>query len=524
MIAPVSIFLNLCFAAFLFYAAIKVRVRKEINVVSMNFIFLCNACSSLCNALFILFAVLNLKNFSWFFGSMMFFLATMGSVYVASNFLIALNTKNRTIISLFEILLISLSCFLIYMMKSEFSYDTSNGYSVVFPSIYPGAKFTWMHICFLVYGFLLPLGSLISCIVKIVREKELSERLFLGYVGIGIFFSSLAMIANIFFSVFDDGIRSYYNVLFPFSFVILAIILWVRPTDEKLTPSFIRYIAREFALVVLLMAFVCSIPYMFICIIPQKWRFVYFIFLAVLFTVILTSSWYFSKFLYGKYEEHEEFKRVGYRISEENQILQYLQYYTENIPSDKLESEYNIGSLNNSSDDILDFIKINLNSYLIVFGGIKNNTPDIRRNMLVLKSVYRTIYSSTPDLKIFVEKVNDYIFRNIPKKTEIGIFFAVVDFAESKISYVNGGIPFIGFYDVSKKEVSAIQGNACRLGENSDISSDIQVHTVNLEANDNLFICLDETATTENIMDTMFRYSGMELSMLELKYKGLKKI
>ena len=41
MTYAVTIFLNLAYAAFLFYAAVKVKIRKQINVVSMNYVFVC---------------------------------------------------------------------------------------------------------------------------------------------------------------------------------------------------------------------------------------------------------------------------------------------------------------------------------------------------------------------------------------------------------------------------------------------------------------------------------------------------
>ena len=168
----------------------------------------------------------------------------------------------------------------------------------------------------------------------------------------------------------------------------------------------------------------------------------------------------------------------------------------------------------------MDFIKVDLDRYLIVFGEIKNNTPEIRRNMLVLKSIYRTIFDCTPDLKIFIEKVNDFIFKNIPTNAEIQIFFAFVDFNMQKVSYVNAGVPFVGFFESEQKLVSAVENAGFRLGENSDISSLIDVKSKIVNANDCFYICADENADSEKILDNKFRNSGMGLSMLKLKFRG----
>ncbi|MCR5698673.1 MAG: SpoIIE family protein phosphatase [Treponemataceae bacterium] len=520
MTTVVTILLNLVFAAFLFYAAIKVKVRKQINVVSMNYVFLCFGISAVLNALFILFSLLKLEALSCIVGYMVYFIASIGSTYIASNFLLSLNTTNRTVISLFEVISISAAAYMVFMTSTDFSYSMSSGYFIRMQNV-GDSKFSFLTLFYLVYVLILPLASVISCLIKIIRNKEQTEKLFLGYVIVAITFTFATLALVLGLSLFNPDSINYYNALFPFAFVILPMILWIKPEDEKLTLSFSLFLAKDFCCSVVGAGLLFSVPYMFSILIKPEWRISYYVLLLFWNVILLVASWYLSKHLYGRYAAKEEFNRVGYRISEENQLLQYLQYYTENIPSSKLDAEYNVGTLNKTSDDIMDFIKIDLNSYLIVFGEIKNNTPEIRRNMLVLKSIYRTIFDCTPDLKLFVEKVNDYIFKNIPKNSEIQIFFALVDFNMHKISYVNAGLPFVGFFDSDDKTVAPVEMANFRLGENSDISSQIDVKSMVVKGGDCFYVCADENADSEKILDNKFKYSGMGLSMLELKYRGM---
>ncbi|MDD7416277.1 MAG: hypothetical protein SPI86_02090 [Treponemataceae bacterium] len=519
MTYAVTIFLNLAYAAFLFYAAVKVKIRKQINVVSMNYVFVCFGVSAVLNALFILFSLLKLETLSCIVGYLIYFITSVGSTYIASNFLISLNTTNKTIISLFEVVSISAAAYMVFMTSTDFSYSMASGYYIRMHSV-GTSNFSSLTLFYLIYVLILPLASVISCLIKILRNKELSEKLFLGYVMVAITFSFSTLAVILGLSLFNPDSVNYYNALFPFSFVILPMILWIKPSDEKLTLSFSLFLIKDFCCSVLGAGVLFSVPYMLSILIKSEWRISYYCLLLLWNVALLIGSWYLSKFLYGRYAAKEEFNRVGYRISEENQLLQYLQYYTENISSTKLDAEYSIGNLNRTSDDILDFIKVDLDRYLIVFGEIKNNTPEIRRNMLVLKSIYRTIFDCTPDLKIFIEKVNDFIFKNIPTNAEIQIFFAFVDFNMQKVSYVNAGVPFVGFFESEQKLVSAVENAGFRLGENSDISSLIDVKSKIVNANDCFYICADENADSEKILDNKFRNSGMGLSMLKLKFRG----
>lgn len=512
--------MNFLFAVYLFYVTFTLKVKRNSfasdDRLTTSRIFLYFAFVAFFNFCFILLSILHVIKFAYVFGLLMMFTCGLASTYLISDFLLSLECKKQILINLFDLCLVAFAGYVSFMTMQDFSFTEERGYSIVsssvFKKILPG--FTWLAIFYAIYGFILPTCTFVFLLIKVVKEKDYPDRTFLAYfvaaIG-GAFIYLVVILLNSFFAKKID----IYNAMFPFAFVIFAIILWFSLQSESLQKSFVRFVVKSFFIVVVLQGSIFAVGYAFSIKIPLGlYRFIYFAFLTLFLTIIVTGCWYTSKNLYGKYAAFEEFNRMGYRISEENKLLQYLQYYTENISDSKISVDYKIGSEAKTSDDILDFIKISSSKYLIIFGKINENSPTIRRSMLILKSVYRTIVQNCDDISEFVQKVNIYIHKNLSKDTKLCMFFGFLDLEESNLYYINCNMNLVVHYSARLDNVETFHATPCFLGEKMNVSSELVPQSLHFEGGDKFYVGSDDEidATALNVKS--------KNSILEMKCKG----
>ena len=516
-----SCMLNFVFAVYLFYIAFTLKLKNGSfsldTKLSPSRIFLCFAFIALFNGIFILLSIFNLRKLSFVFGNMMIFSCGLASTYLLTDFVLSLKVKNKTVIYLFNITSISFACFVSFMNIQEVSFTITNGYKIQAYPVFPSVKgFTWLELYYFVYLLIFPVLTFIFVLRKVLKEKDYPYRTFLAYFDaalVGSFIYLVVILLNSFFATKVD----LYNILFPFAFVLFAIILWFSFQNESLQHSFVKFVIRSFLLVVFFQGFAFALLYETAKIIPDgKVRYLYFTMLGSVLTIFLIGGWYKSKSLYSEYAEKEEFKKLGYRISEENKFLQYLQYYTENITDNNADIEYNIGENTKTSDDVLDFIRISTSRYLIVFGKIDKNTPAIRRNMLILKSVFRTIFQNCDDIKQFVQKVNEYIYKNIPKTASIKSFFGIFDLEEGNLHYVNCNMNFVSHYNSKLNNAETFHIPPCFLGVEENLLKNLVVQSIHFEKGDRFYVGSD------NDIDIKAKTIKAENSFLEIRYRGQK--
>ena len=518
MKAIVCCMMNFFYSFYLFYVAFTMKVKRNSfasdEKLTTGRLFICFAFVALFNCLFILLSIFHLEKFAYPFGVIMIFSNGLASTCLASDFMVSVRCKNPTVVALFNLVSISIACFVSFMAMDNVSFSPELGYSVVASKVLGGRlwNISWLEIYYSIFALIYPICTFISALVKVIKEKDYPDRMFMSYLvaAIGGAFAYLLALLII---AYEDRKVDIYNTLYPFTFVIFAIVLWFCLQSESLTKSFVLYIVKSFIIVIMLNGIIFSTAYMFSIDIQSGLpRYLYFVFILILLWALLCGGWYTSKGLYGIYAEHEEFKKIGYRISEENKLLQYLQYYTENITDPKFSVDYNIGTKTKTSDDILDFIQLSPSKYFIVFGRIKENTPNIRRNMLILKSVYRTILQNCKNMQGFVQKVNEYIFKNIPPNAGISMFIAEMDLVNDNLSFVNCNMNCIVHCSSASGKTEKLNQASLCLGQKSDLD-DLEINTVHFVKDDRFYVGSDDNIdVTANCIVT-------ENSNLEMRYR-----
>ena len=197
------------------------------------------------------------------------------------------------------------------------------------------------------------------------------------------------------------------------------------------------------------------------------------------------------------------------------QIIQSIQENIDVIHNPKVDVGYISVSAHNLGGEFVDFIRLTEDRYIMVIGDVSGKGINASMSMVILKSLIRTFLSETKDFKELVQKVNYFIRMNLPKGTFLAGLFALIDFHENTMYYINCGVPALFMYNQAYNNVIEIQGDGRVLGFVKDVSKVVKVKKVKLNPGDIIVACTDGLIDSESLRGEPFGKDRVQKSIHE---------
>ncbi len=182
---------------------------------------------------------------------------------------------------------------------------------------------------------------------------------------------------------------------------------------------------------------------------------------------------------------------VDREIQMSSQIIRSIQDNVDRINVPSIDLGYISQSARSLGGDFIDFIRLTDSRYMMIMGDVSGKGLNASMSMVILKSIIRTLLAETGDFKELVEKVNYFIKYNLPRGTFFAGVFALFDFNENVMYYVNCGLPVLYLYTEAYNNVIEIQGDGKVLGFAKKISSLVKVKKIKLNPGDIVLACTD---------------------------------
>ena len=205
---------------------------------------------------------------------------------------------------------------------------------------------------------------------------------------------------------------------------------------------------------------------------------------------------------------------VNREIRMSSQIISSIQEDVNPVENPKADVGYIMKSAHNIGGEFIDLIRINDHTHLFVIGSLSGQGIAASMNMVILKSIIRTFLSETRDFKLLVEKVNVFIRESLPKGTIFNGTFALIDFSNDVMYYINCGIPAIFVYTQSYNNVIEIQGRGHVLGFVRDIAPYISVRQIKLAKGDVVLSCTNGVLSSRSLRGETFGKERVQQVML----------
>ncbi len=186
---------------------------------------------------------------------------------------------------------------------------------------------------------------------------------------------------------------------------------------------------------------------------------------------------------------------VNREISMSGQVIQSIQENLDFINNPKVDVGYLSVAAHNLGGEYYDFIRLTDTKHIVILGDISGKGINASMSTVILKSIVRTYLAETHDFKQLVLKVNSFIRNNLPKGTFFAGVFALFDFEENAMYYINCGIPALFMYNPQFNNIVEIQGEGRVLGFVRQIRKLVKVKKVELQPGNVLL------ATTDGLLD-----------------------
>ncbi|MBD5414072.1 MAG: serine/threonine-protein phosphatase [Treponema sp.] len=200
-------------------------------------------------------------------------------------------------------------------------------------------------------------------------------------------------------------------------------------------------------------------------------------------------------FVFGYYMRNISNKEIIGTVNRElkmsAQIITSIQENYDPVNSSKMDAGAVMIPAHNIGGEFIDMIRLTDTRHLFVMGDLSGKGIAASMNMVILKSIIRAYLRETHDFKQLVVKANHFIRYNLPKGTIFSGMFAIMNFENDTLYYINCGIPAMFLYTEAYNNVIEIQGSGHVLGFVSDISPYISVKQMKLHSNDIVLACTD---------------------------------
>ena len=206
---------------------------------------------------------------------------------------------------------------------------------------------------------------------------------------------------------------------------------------------------------------------------------------------------------------------VNREIRMSEQIIESIQGNIDPIKNQRYDSGMMMVHAHNIGGEFIDLIKLSEDKHIFVMGDLSGKGIAASMSMVIVKSVIRTYLQETKDFKLLVEKVNQFIRFNLPRGTFFEGIFALIDFNDNTVYYINCAVPAFFLYNRAYNNVMEIQGEGHVLGFVKDISPYIKVKKVKLNPGDVLFACTDGMLDSKSLRGEAFGKDRLQKSIIE---------
>ncbi len=206
---------------------------------------------------------------------------------------------------------------------------------------------------------------------------------------------------------------------------------------------------------------------------------------------------------------------VNREIRMSEQIIESIQGNMDPIKNKRYDSGSMMVHAHNIGGEFIDLIKLSEDRHIFVMGDLSGKGIAASMSMVIVKSVIRTFLQETKDFKLLVEKVNQFIRFNLPRGTFFEGIFALIDFKEDTVYYINCAVPAFFLYNRAYNNVMEIQGEGHVLGFVKDISPYIKVKKVKLNPGDIIFACTDGVLDSKSLRGEAFGKDRLQKSIIE---------
>ena len=213
-------------------------------------------------------------------------------------------------------------------------------------------------------------------------------------------------------------------------------------------------------------------------------------------------------FVFGYYMKNignqEIVGTVNRELHMSEQIIDSIQGNMDPIRNRKYDVGHLMVHAHNIGGEFIDLIRLGEDRHMFVVGDISGKGISASMSMVIVKSIIRTYLAESADFKALVDKVNRFIRFNLPKGTFFEGVFALIDFRENTVYYINCGVPAMFLYTRSYNNVIEIQGPGHVLGFVKDITPYVKVSKIALKPGDILVTCTDGLIDAKSLRGEMF--------------------
>ena len=195
---------------------------------------------------------------------------------------------------------------------------------------------------------------------------------------------------------------------------------------------------------------------------------------------------------------------VNRELRMSSQIITSIQENMDPVKNGKIDAGCVMVPAHNIGGEFVDMIRLTAKRHLFVMGAVSGKGIAASMSMVILKAIIRAYLAETHDFKQLVCKINSFVKNNLQKGTIFAGMFAIVNFEDDTMYYINCGIPSMFLYTESYNNVIEIQGAGHILGFVEDISPYISVKQMKLHKNDVVFCCTNGLIESHSLRGEQF--------------------
>ena len=223
-------------------------------------------------------------------------------------------------------------------------------------------------------------------------------------------------------------------------------------------------------------------------------------------------------FVFGYYMRNISNKEIIGTVNRElkmsSQIITSIQENMDLVKNPKMDAGCIMVPAHNIGGEFVDMIRLTDTRHLFVVGDLSGKGIAASMSMVILKAIIRAYLAETHDFKQLVVKVNQFVRNNLQKGTIFAGMFAIVNFENDTMYYINCGIPAIFLYTEAYNNVIEIQGSGHILGFVKDISPYISVKQIKLSKNDIVLTCTDGLIESHSLRGEQFGKDRIQRNMV----------
>ena len=223
-------------------------------------------------------------------------------------------------------------------------------------------------------------------------------------------------------------------------------------------------------------------------------------------------------FVFGYYmrniSNREIIGTVNRELKMSSQIITSIQENMDFVKNPKMDAGCIMVPAHNIGGEFVDMIRLTDTRHLFVMGDLSGKGIAASMSMVILKAIIRAFLAETHDFKQLVVKINQFVRNNLQKGTIFTGMFAIVNFENDTMYYINCGIPAIFLYTEIYNNVIEIQGSGYILGFVKDISPYISVKQIKLHKNDIVFTCTNGLSASHSLRGEQFGKYRIQRNMV----------